>query len=185
MPTPTEIRKGRVLDYEGTPHLVLDAQQRAMGRQAGFVQAVLRNLRTGASSTVKFRTTETVFFCTTETQELEFSYVDAEGYHFMNPTTFEDVILPANVVDLQKDYIVPNHIYDVLFVNDRAVEIQLPGAVELKVIETSEGVRGDSANAPTKPAKTETGLVVQVPLFVKLGEVIRVGTGDGSYLSRA
>lgn len=91
MASPTEIRKGRVLDYQGAPHLVLDMQHRTQGRQAGFVQVTLRNMNTGASSTNKFRSTENVEFMHTENQKLEFSYTDPDGYHFLHPETYDDI----------------------------------------------------------------------------------------------
>lgn len=128
MPSPTDIRKGRVIDYQGQPHLVLEMQHRTQGRQAGFVQATLRNLNSGASMTTKFRSTDSIEFCHTESNKLEFSYVDDVGYHFLNPETFEDTILDKDVVSDQKEFLVENTAYDVLFVNDKPIQIQLPAA---------------------------------------------------------
>lgn len=185
MGSPTDIRKGKVMMFSGAPHLVLDMLHRTQGRQAGFVQVTLRNLRTGSSTTQKIRSTENVEFCYMETQSLEFSYVDSEGYHFMDPETFEDKILPADIVEDAKLFLVENNQYNIMFVEGKPVQIQLPPSIEMKVIESPEGVRGDSASNVQKPAVMATGLIVQVPLFIKPGEVIRVSTDDKSYLGRA
>jgi elongation factor P len=93
MASPTEIRKGRVINYNGSPHTVLEMLHRTQGRQAGFVQVTLRNLDTGSTTNVKYRSTDNVEFMHTENQRLEFSYIDQEGYHFMNTETFDDIII--------------------------------------------------------------------------------------------
>ncbi|MGF1483853.1 MAG: elongation factor P [Opitutales bacterium] len=185
MASPTEIRKGRVMLYADTPHLVLEAQHRTQGRQAGFIQVTMRNLNTGASTTQKIRSTETVEFCHTETHKLEFSYIDDQGYHFLDPESFEDTLLPLEMIEAAKNYLVENNMYEILLVDGKAVEVQLPAAVEMKVTEAAEAVKGDTASNVQKPVTMETGLVVQVPLFIKEGEVLRIKTEDGSYLSRA
>jgi elongation factor P len=185
MASPTDIRKGRVIDYQGAPHLVLDMQHRTQGRQAGFVQVTLRNLNTGASTTTKLRSTDSVDILHTTTLKLEFSYTDADGYHFMDPETFEDTVLDAGMVEEARDFLVENATYTILCVDDKPVQIELPAAVEMKVVESAEGLRGDTASNVQKPAKLETGLSVQVPLFIKEGETIRVSTADRTYLGRA
>ena len=185
MASPTEIRKGRVLNYQSAPHLVLEMQHRTQGRQAGFVQVTLRNLNTGSSTTTKFRSTDSVDFCHTSTAKLEFSYIDDQGYHFMDPESFEDTVLPADICDPQKKFLVENQSYDILLVDDVALEVQLPSAIEMKVVDAPEGIKGDTASNVQKPVTMETGLSVQVPLFIKQDEVIRVSTEDGSYLGRA
>ncbi len=185
MASPTEIRKGRVIDHQGAPHLVLDMQHRTQGRQAGFVQVSLRNLNTGSSTSHKFRSTDSVDILHTETQKLEFSYIDQSGYHFMDPESYEDILIEESLLEDTKEFIAENHTYDILLVNGQPVQIQLPAAVELKVVSSPEGLRGDTASNVQKPAKLETGLTVQVPLFIKEGETIRVSTTEKSYLGRA
>ena len=185
MASPTDIRKGRVIMYQGAPHSVMTMQHRTQGRQAGFVQCVLRNLETGSSATVKFRSTDNVEFCHTTTVKMEFSYVDDMGYHFMDPETFEDTVLPNEVCEPIKDFLVENNPYDILLIDDKPVEVSLPASVEMTVTESPEGVKGDTASNVQKPATVESGLIVQVPLFIKEGEVIKVSTEDGSYLGRA
>ena len=185
MATPTEIRKGRVLTYQGQPHLVLMMMHRTQGRQAGFVQTTLRNLKSGSSTNVKFRSTDRVEFCHTETNKLEFSYIDDQGYHFMDPETFDDHIIPTEMVEDQKLYLVEGGIYNILTVDEKPVRVNLPASIDMKVVEAPEGIRGDTASNVQKPVTVETGLVVQVPLFIKKDEVIKVNTDDGAYLSRA
>ncbi len=185
MATPTEIRKGKVILYQGKPHIVMEMLHRTQGRQAGFVQTVLRNLDNGSSTTTKFRSTDKVDILHTDTQKLEFSYVDQEGYHFMDVETFEDRVLEPKFVEDSIKYMVEAQMYDILFVEDKAISIQLPAIVEMKVTEAADAIRGDTASSATKSVTTETGLVVQVPLFIKQDEMIKVNTDKGEYLGRA
>ncbi|WP_309382112.1 elongation factor P [Cerasicoccus frondis] len=185
MASPTEIRKGRVMNFQNAPHLVLDMQHRTQGRQAGFVQVTMRNLNNGVSTNAKFRSTDSVDFCHTSNVKLEYSYIDEMGYHFMDPESFEDHVLPAEVCDDAKMYLVENNTYEILFVDDSPVSVNLPAAVEMEVTESAEGVKGDTASNVQKPATMSTGLVVQVPLFIKPGEILKIRTEDGSYLGRA
>lgn len=186
MPRATDLRKGKVIDYQGNPHQVLDMQHRTQGRGQGWVQATLRNLTSGSSTQVKFGSTETIDFLMTENVSLEYSYPDGDRYVFMHPETFETTDLGADIVDDAKvKFLVPNQMYTFLMIEGKPVELVLPASVTLKVIESPEGLKGDTATNVLKPATTETGLVVQVPLFIKEGEDIKVATSDGSYQSRA
>lgn len=183
--SPTDIRKGKVMVHQGQPHLVLEVLHRTQGRQAGFMQVTLRNLISGSSTTTKIRTTDTVDFCHSESRKLEYTYVDVDGYHFMDPESFEDLVIAKALVEEQKGFLVENAHYDILFVNDKPVQLQLPAAIEMKVVNAPDAVRGDTAGNVQKPVTTESGLVVHVPLFIKEGEIIRVSTSDKAYLGRA
>ena len=184
MASPTDIRKGKVILYNGTPHLVLDMLHRTQGRQAGFVQVTLRNLSSGSSTTTKLRSTDSVEILITDTRKMELSYMDQEGWHFMDPETFEDVVLAEQLLEDAKDFLSEGNAVDVLFVNDEPVQVQLPASVELEVTEAPDAVRGDTSGAALKPVTVSTGLVVQTPLFVKTGDTIKVSTADKSYLGR-
>jgi len=184
MASPTDIRKGKVILYQNAPHLVIEMQHRTQGRQAGFVQTTLRNLQTGSSTTTKFRSTDNVDFMHTENRRLEYSYEDQGGYHFLDPDTFEDTVLQREMVEDKKDYLAENQPYDILYVDDNPVQIQLPSSVEMEIAEAPEGLRGDTASSAQKPAVTATGLTVQVPLFIKKGDRIKISTDTGSYLGR-
>jgi elongation factor P len=185
MASPTDIRKGKVIRYQGVPHTVLEVQHRTQGRQAGFVQVVMRNTKTGSSTSVKFLSSDSVEFLLTTVRTLEYSYVDDHDHHFLDLETFEDVVLPDSFLETAKKFMVPGSEYDIQYIEDKPVEISLPSSVSMKVVESPEGIRGDTASSVQKPAKTESGLVVQVPLFIKEGDVIRVSTDDGLYISRA
>lgn len=185
MASPTDVRKGKVLNYQDAPHLVLDVQHRTQGRQAGFMQVSMRNLNTGSSTNTKIRTTDSVEIMHTDMVKLEYSYKDGDGYHFMNPDTYEDILLDASLVEGSEEFLVETQTYSILHVNDKPILIELPVSIEMKVIESPEGVRGDTASNVQKPAKLETGLTVQVPLFIKEGDLIKVSTSDKSYTGRA
>lgn len=185
MASPTEVRKGKVINYQNNPHLVLDVQHRTQGRQAGFMQVTMRNLNTGASTNTKIRTTDSVEILHTDMVKLEFSYIDGDAYHFMDPESFEDIQLDANVIADSKDFLVENQSYSILHVDDRPISIELPASIEMRVKESAEGVKGDTASNVQKPATLETGLTIQVPLFIKEGELVRVSTSERSYMGRA
>ena len=149
------------------------------------MQVTMRNLNSGSSTNTKIRTTDSVDILHTETLKLEFSYIDGDGYHFMDPESFEDTILDSGIVEDAKDFLVENQIYNVLHVNDKPIQIDLPASIEMKVTESAEGIKGDTASNVQKPATLETGLTVQVPLFIKEGETIKVNTTDRTYQGRA
>ncbi|MFY8217129.1 MAG: elongation factor P [Chthoniobacterales bacterium] len=180
-----DLRKGMALRYNGNPAIVLEVQHRTPGNLRAFVQVIVRYIGTGKSADIRFSSTEKVETVETNRQQLEFSYADHQGYHFMDPDTYETITLNEDLLTDSKDYLVENLKVDVLSVEGRPVQIELPSAVELKVIESADGVRGDSANNVQKPAKLETGKIINVPLFIKEGETIRVDTRNGTYMSRA
>lgn len=184
MANPTELRKGKVFLYNGAPHLVLDVQHRTQGRQAGFLQVTIRNLQTDSSSTQKIRSTETVEILSTDNRKLELSYIDQEGYHFMDPETFEDLVLQEDVVSEAKNFLSEGNLVDVLFVDGNPVDIQLPASVEMEVVEAPDAIKGDTSGAALKPVTLSTGLVVQTPLFIKTGDRIKISTADKSYQGR-
>jgi elongation factor P len=184
MPSPTDIRKGKVILYNGTPHLVLEMLHRTQGRQAGFVQVTLRNLSSGSSTTTKLRSTDSVEILMTDTRKMELSYIDQEGWHFMDPETFEDVVLAASLLEDSKGFLSEGNSVDVLFVDGEPVQVQLPASVELEVTEAPDAIKGDTSGSAMKPVTVSTGLIIQTPLFVKTGDTIKVSTADKSYLGR-
>ena len=185
MASPTDIRKGRVIVYQSAPHLVLEMLHRTQGRQAGFVQTTLRNLQSGSTTTTKFRSTDNVEFMHTTTQKLEYSYKDTEGHHFMDLETYEDTILSDDIIGEDELFLVEGNSYDILLVDGDAVRLELPAAVEATVVEAPDAIRGDTAGNVLKPVTISSGITVQVPLFIKKDEVIRISTADRSYLGRA
>ncbi len=185
MPAANDIRKGQVIKINGEPHLVLETQHRTPGNLRAFVQVKMRNLRYGKGIDQRFSSTDSVEVMQTDHRTLEFSYADRDTYAFIDPDTYEQVELSADLVEGVKNYLAPNGRVDILFIDGKPITVEVPPSVALKITASAEGVRGDSANNVQKPATLETGLVIQVPLFIKEGELVRVNTADGSYLGRA
>lgn len=184
MASPTEIRKGRAILFQGSPHIVLEMQHRTQGRQAGFVQTTLRNLQSGSTTTTKFRSTDNVEFLHTNTEKLEYSYKDADGFHFMDLETYEDTILSEAMIGEDEIFLVEGNNYDILLVDDQAVRLELPSSVEATVTEAPDALRGDTAGNVLKPVTISSGITVQVPLFIKKDDTIKISTDDRSYLGR-
>jgi len=185
MPAANDIRKGQVIKFNGEPHLVMETQHRTPGNLRAFVQIKMRNLRYGKALDQRFASTESIEVLPTERRTLEFSYADRDVYAFIDPESFEQIELTETTLGDVKNYLTAGGKVDVLFVDEKALSVDLPSAVTLKIVESADGVKGDTASNVQKPAKLETGLVVHVPLFIKEGELIRVSTADGSYLGRA
>jgi elongation factor P len=180
-----DLRKGMAIRYNGNPAIVLEVQHRTPGNLRAFVQAIIRYINTGKSADVRFSSTEKVDLVDVNRQQLEFSYNDPQGYHFIDPDTYDTITLQSDLVAEAKDYLVENLEVEVLSIEGRPAQVELPSSVTLKVTESAQGVRGDSANNVQKPATLQTGKVIQVPLFIKEGELIKVDTRTGAYLGRA
>lgn len=185
MAAANDLRKGQAIKYNGNVAIVLDVQHRTPGNLRAFVQAIIRYINTGKSADVRFGSTDKVELVDVSRTQLEFSYKDNSGYHFMDPETYETITLNENLLGEAKDYLVENLKVEVLYTEGRAVQVELPSSVQLKVVEAPEGVRGDTASNVTKPATLETGKVVNVPLFIQEGETIKIDTRTGSYMGRA
>ncbi|MDB6168106.1 MAG: translation elongation factor [Verrucomicrobia bacterium] len=184
MPAANDIRKGQVIKFNGEPHLVMETQHRTPGNLRAFVQIKMRNLRYGKALDQRFASTEAIEVLPTEKKSLEFSYADRDSYAFIDPETFEQTELSAEILGDVKNYLTAGGKVDVLFVDEKPLTVELPSTVALKIVESSDGVKGDTASNVQKPAKLETGLMIQVPLFIKEGEIIKVSTADGTYLGR-
>jgi elongation factor P len=185
MAAANDLRKGMAVRYHGDVAIVLDVQHRTPGNLRAFVQATLRSIRSGKSSNVRFSSTETVELVDVNRRKLEYSYKDQDGYVFMDPDSYETETFPPELINESANYLTENLKVDVLYAEGKAVEVELPSSVLLKVVESAQGIRGDSANNVQKPAKLETGKTIQVPLFIKEGEVVRVDTRSGAYMGRA
>ena len=185
MPAANDIRKGQVIKFNGEPHLVMETQHRTPGNLRAFVQIKMRNLRYGKALDQRFASTDTIEVFMTDRRTLEFSYADRETFTFMDPESFEQVEISAAQLGDVKNYLTAGGKVEVLLVDDKPLTVELPSAVTLKIVESAEGIKGDTASNVQKPAKLETGLIIQVPLFVKEGELVRVNTADGTYLGRA
>jgi elongation factor P len=185
MAAANDLRKGMAIRYNGNPAIVLEVQHRTPGNLRAFVQCIIRYINTGKSADVRFSSTEKVELVETSRQTLEFSYRDHQGYHFMDPDTYETIDLNEELLADAKDYLVENLPVEVLSIEGRPVQVELPASVVMKVVESAEGVRGDTASNVQKPATLESGKVVHVPLFIKEGESIKIDTRTGNYMGRA
>jgi elongation factor P len=180
-----DLRKGMAIRYNGNAAIVLEVQHRTPGNLRAFVQAIIRYINTGKSADVRFGSTDKVETVDVSRSQLEFSYKDPQGYHFMDPETYETISLNEDLLKEAKNYLVENLKVEVLSIEGRPVQVDMPSSVIMKVVESADGVRGDSANNVQKPAVLETGLSIQVPLFIKEGERIKVDSRTGAYMGRA
>lgn len=178
------LRRGQAIRYNGEIWVLLDVQHRTPGNLRAFVQAILRNIRTGKSSDVRFSSTEKIETVPMMNRKMEFSYRDRDDFVFTDPETYETVTLPPEIVGDAKDYLAENAPVTVVFVDARAVDVEVPASVILTVIDAPEGVRGDSASNVQKTVTLETGINIQAPLFIKAGERVKVDARTGKYLAR-
>lgn len=185
MAAANDLRKGQAIKYNGNTAIVLEVNHRTPGNLRAFVQAIIRYINTGKSADVRFGSTDKVELVDINRATVEFSYKDQEGYHFMDPATYDTVTLNDALLGEAKDYLVENLQVQVLYAEGKAVQVELPPSVNVKIIESAEGLRGDSSGNVTKPAKLETGKTINVPLFIKEGETIKIDTRTGAYMGRA
>jgi elongation factor P len=164
---------------------VFSVEHRTPGNLRAFIQAKLRNLRTGAMFEHRFRSPDPIDRVVVDEVDMEFLYSDGDDYYFMNTESYEQTHLKRETLGDAVEYLTPNLQIKVEFYDNKPVGIELPQTVELTVVHTEPGLKSATASSVTKPAKLETGLVVQVPPFINEGEKIRIDTAEGAYLSRA
>ena len=181
----TQLRPGMIIKHNNELHAVFSVEHRTPGNLRAFIQAKLRNLRTGAMFEHRFRSPDPIERVIVDEVAMEFLYNDGDDYYFMNTENYEQTHLKRDTLGDAVDYLIANLQIQVSFFDGVAVGIELPQTVELTVVETEPGLKSATASSVTKPAKLETGLVVQVPPFINEGEKIRIDTAEGAYLSRA
>jgi elongation factor P len=182
--TATQLRNGMILQVDGALFRVMKTQHITPGNWRGMVQTTLRNLQNGSKTEKRFRSTDRVDRVTMDTQEMEYLYADGDHYVFMHPETYEQINVSSELLEGSLPYLVPNMRVTLEFFDSKPIGIALPTTVDLRVMETEPVLRGATATASMKPATMETGLVVQVPQFVTDGDVVRVETTEGKYISR-
>lgn len=180
-----DLKTGVALQIDHGLWQVVDFQHVKPGKGHAFVRTRLKNIETGAVVDKTFRSDEKVMQAIIDRREMQYLYRDGGDLVFMDNETYDQVHVASDVVDDQVDYMVESDNVTVVFHDSRALGVELPAAVVLEVAETEPGVKGDRVSGATKPATLQTGKVVQVPLFVEVGEKVKVDTRDGSYLSRA
>jgi elongation factor P len=181
----TQLRPGMVIKHNNDLCSVFSVEHRTPGNLRAFIQAKLRNLRTSAIYEYRFRSGDAIEKITVDEEQMEYLYADGDSYVFMNTENYEQLHLNKDILGDSVDYLIPNLQITIEFFDGKPVGIELPQIVELSVVETEPGLKSATASSVTKPAKLETGLVVQVPPFINEGDKIRVDTSEGAYLSRA
>jgi elongation factor P len=181
----TQLRPGMIIKHNEQLHQVFKVEHRTPGNLRAFIQAKLRNLKSGGMFEHRFRSADAIEKVIVDEVLMEFLYADGDDYYFMNPIDFEQTVLKGDTLGDAVEYLTPNLQIHVSYYDNNPVGIELPMSVDLTVIETEPGLKSATASSVSKPAKTETGLVVQVPAFINEGEKIRVDTSEGAYMSRA
>ena len=181
----SDFRKGITFEMNGEPHVVLDFQHVKPGKGAAFVRTKYRNILTGATREEAFNPNDKFPKAHIETKQMQYLYNDGELYYFMDTETYDQVPLTFELVEDAIKYIRENDMATVKFYKDNAFTVEAPNFVDLEVIETEPGVKGNTATNVTKAATVETGAVIQVPIFIEQGEKIQIDTRTGEYLGRA
>lgn len=181
----TQLRPGMIILHNGDLFRVTAVQHVTPGKGHGFMQTKLKNVKTGIGTEHKFRSEDRVDRAILETRQMQYLYAEGDRHTFMDTETFEQIELAAEEVGDILTYMLPNQMVNIVFFEDSPVGVELASAVELEVVETEPALKGATASASYKPAKLETGVMVQVPPFIQVGDRIRVDPEGGKYIERA
>ncbi|MCP5559266.1 MAG: elongation factor P [Verrucomicrobiaceae bacterium] len=179
------LRRGQAVRHNNDVCVITDMEHKTPPRMASYVQMSIKSITTGRVHNLRLTSNESLDGVNLERDAHEFSYIDSDGYHFLHPETFEDILLDEGKVESVKKYLIEGQKYIIVFTDGTVAGIELPASISMTITDAPEGVKGDSANNVYKAAVTETGLIVQVPLFIGPGEKINVKTEDGTYLGRS
>jgi elongation factor P len=180
----TQLRPGMIIRHEGDLYSIFSVDHRTPGNKRGSMQTKMRNLRSGAIVDHRFRAEEFLERAILDEVEYEFLYGGADGYHFMNQQTYEQIALTKELLGEAVDYLIPNLPLKVEFHEGKPIGVLLPDTVDLTVVDTEPSIQKATASAVMKPAKLETGLVINVPPFVGTGDKVKVDTSEGRYIQR-
>ncbi len=181
----TQLRPGMIIQHQGDLYAVFSVEHRTPGNKRGAMQTKMRNLRTGGIIDYRFRAEDFVERAILDEVEFEYLYNEGDTYHFMNTETFEQIHLGRDILGDAVHYLIGNVHVKVEFFEGRPIGVVLPDTVDLTVVETEPTVQKATASAVMKPAKLETGLMIQVPPFINTGNKVRVDTSEGRYVQRA
>ncbi len=181
----TQLRPGMVLEYNGGLWRVMTIQHITPGNWRGMVQTKLRNIQTGSQTENRFRSEDRVERVILDQVEMEFLYQEGNDFHFMNTETYDQITLPKDLIEDVAGYLTPNLKVEVEFHNSTPLNVTPPKTVTMRVVETDPGIKTAAVTNTLKPAKLETGMVVQVPHFVAEGDLITINTENNEYLSRS
>lgn len=179
-----DFRKGLKIEYKGEPYLIVEFQHHKPGKGGAFMRTRLKNMITGRVLEETFRSGEKVGRPDLTEREVQYIYQSEGKYHFMDQQTFEEIALDEEHMGESKNFLQENVNVKLLFFRGQPIAVDLPTSVELRVAQTEPGVKGDTATGGTKPATLETGAVVQVPLFINEGDLLRIDTRTGAYIER-
>ncbi len=180
-----DFRNGLKIEVEGEPYIIVEFQHVKPGKGNAFTRTKIKSLLSGRVLEPTFKSGEKVGKPDVDEKEMQYLYKDGEHYTFMDTTTYEQVLIDAEALGDTKNWLLENLNCQILFWNGKAIGVTAPNAVEMRIVECEPGIKGDTATNATKPAKMETGVVVNVPLFINEGEKIRVDTRTGAYIERA
>ena len=174
----------KIIMHEGDLHVIYSVDHRTPGNKRGSMQTKMRNLRSGSMMDYRFRAEEFVEKVTVDEIEFEYLYSDGDGHHFMNSQNYEQLALQNDIVGDTKDYLIPNLPVKIEYYDDKPIGVLLPDTVDLTVVDTEQTIQKATASAVMKPAKLETGLVINVPPFVGNGDKVKVDTSEARYIQR-
>ncbi|MBR5128961.1 MAG: elongation factor P [Firmicutes bacterium] len=181
----SDFRKGMTFEINGDPHVVVDFQHVKPGKGAAFVRTKYKNILTGATREEAFNPDDKFPKAHIETRKMQYLYSDGELYYFMDPETYDQIPLAQDQVEEAMKYLRENDEATIKFYKGSAFLVEAPNFVDLVVVETEPGVKGNTATNVTKAATVETGAIIQVPIFIESGEKIQIDTRTGEYLGRA
>ena len=181
---PTDLKKGTVIQIDGQPFRVTDYAQKVMGRGGSIVNVKLKNLVTGAVIPKTYKGADKIEPAEVSTKKVQYLYADGDNFHFMDPESFEQFQLPLADMDDAGDYLREGDEVSLQFFGNRVINVELPKNLFLTVTYAEDVVKGDTTSSVLKDATLETGKVIKVPAFIKVGDVVKVDTRDGSYLER-
>lgn len=180
----SEFRKGLKIEVDGEPFEIIDFQHVKPGKGSAFVRTSIRSLLSGRLLQPTFKSGDKVDRPDIEEKEMQYLYAQGDEFHFMDNKSFEQTYISEKQLGEAKNYLKENITASILFYNGKAIGVTLPNSVDLKVTKCDPGVRGDTVSGATKPAELETGYSVNVPLFINEGDVLKIDTRDGKYLTR-
>lgn len=180
----SRLRPGMIIEFQGQPHSVMSILHLTPGNKRALVQSTMRNLVSGLQREHRFSATEHLVRIQLEQKNMQYLYHDGEHFHFMDTTTYDQVVIDKSLISNQVGYLKEQSTITVDYYDGRAVSIELPKTIDLQVVDTEPEIRGATASASMKRAKLETGISVNVPQFIKNGDTIRINTETGDYLER-
>lgn len=182
--TTADFRKGMFIEFKGEPHQIVEFQHVNPGKGSAFVRTRLKSLKTGRVQEFTYKSGEGVEELSINTREMQYLYQEGENYHFMDNTSYEQFSVPQRVLNHYVSFLKVNETYQLLVYENTVIGARFPKKVRLKVIETEDAVKGNTVSGATKPARFETGITIQVPLFIKVGDTVSVDPETSSYVER-